>query len=85
MQTPTLHWETLPLATRLGVNAIASGVLEYFLPSIPFSLILFFGYVPFFWEILLSASNNLTRFPGAIAFVPDSLPCPLPPITLARS
>ena len=48
MQTPTLHWETLPLATQLGVNAIASGVLEYFLPSIPFFLILFsadnFGY-----------------------------------------
>ena len=76
MQTPTLHWETLPLATRLGVNAIASGVLEYFLPSIPFSLILFFGYVLFFWKILL---------PGAIAFVPDSLPCPLPLITLAKS
>ena len=27
----------------------------------------------------------LTRFPGAIAFVPDSLPCPLPLITLAKS
>lgn len=62
MQTPTLHWETLPLATQLGVNAIASGVLEYFLPSIPFSLILFFGYVLFFLEILLSASSNLLQF-----------------------
>ena len=61
MQTPTLHWETLPLATQLGVNAIASGVLEYFLPSIPFSLILFFGYVLFFWKILLSASSNLLQ------------------------
>ena len=50
MQTPTLHWETLPLATRLGVNAIASGVLEYFLPSIPFSLILFFRMRPVFLE-----------------------------------
>ncbi len=27
----------------------------------------------------------LTHFPGAIAFVPDSLPCPLPLITLAKS
>lgn len=62
MQTPTLRWETLPLATQLGVNAIASGVLEYFLPSIPFSLILFFGYVLFFLEILLSASSNLLQF-----------------------
>ena len=61
MQTPALHWGTLPLATRLGVNAIASGVLEYFLPSIPFSLILFFGYVLFFLEILLSASSNLLQ------------------------
>lgn len=61
MQTPTLHWETLPLATQLGVNAIASGVLEYFLTSIPFSLILFFGYVLFFWKILLSASSNLLQ------------------------
>lgn len=61
MQTPTLHWETLPLATQLGVNAIASGVLECFLPSIPFSLILFSGYFRFFWEILLSASSNLLQ------------------------
>ena len=61
MQTPTLHWETLPLATQLGVNAIASGVLDYFLPSIPFSLILFSGCVRFFWEILLSASSNLLQ------------------------
>lgn len=61
MQTPTLHWETLPLATQLGVNAIASGVLECFLPSIPFSLILFSGCVLFFWKILLSASSNLLQ------------------------
>jgi hypothetical protein len=31
------------------------------LPSIPFSLILFFGYVLFFWKILLSASSNLLQ------------------------
>ena len=83
MQTPTLHWETLPLATQLGVNAIASGVLEYFLPSIPFFLILFSAYNPPFCK--QQPAPILTHFPGAIAFVPDSLPCPLPLITLAKS